>query len=163
MQKHHDVASPHLTIRKQRSHPRSLRRKLNAVHEYVIADQQRVLHRTRRNLERLHHKCDDEQSRHQHRGQRRQKLHRSLARFLVDFVRLFVVFLSQCDQSILSVSSLPTLLNYQFTNSASIHQPQRPVPTRDLKDMRHGVGKVIQSITHRRWRSPVALSPFTDQ
>ncbi len=95
MQKHNDVAAPHLTVRKQWSRPRSLRRELNPVYKHVIPDQQRVLHGTGGDLEGLHHKRDDEQSRYQHRRQRGQKLHRSLAWFFLDFVFRFVVFLSQ--------------------------------------------------------------------
>ena len=83
MQEDHDLAALRVAIGKQRPHPRSLGRKLDAVHEHMVADQQRVLHRTRRNLERLHHKRDDEQSGDQHRRQRRQKLDRGFLRLLV--------------------------------------------------------------------------------
>src|SRR5271169_5346103 len=86
-QKHHDIPKPHVPIGKQRAHPRTPGRELDAVHKNVIADQQRVLHRTRWNLKRLHHKRDDEQPGYQHRCQRGEKLDRGLLRLLFLFLR----------------------------------------------------------------------------
>src|ERR1700693_2882650 len=52
------------------------------------------------------------------------------------------------------------LLNYPITKFSSLHQPQRAVPARDLKDMRDRIGKVIEFITHGRRRRDIPLSPL---
>ena len=72
-----------------RTEPPGSRRELLAIHKHVVPDQQRVLHRTGRNLERLHDEGDDEQAGHQHGRQRRKKLDCGFARFF----RLRIFFL----------------------------------------------------------------------
>src|ERR1700721_3252338 len=50
-EKHHDIAEMHVTIRKQWTDPGTARGELDAVHENVVADQQRVFHGTWGNVE----------------------------------------------------------------------------------------------------------------
>src|SRR5208337_4692980 len=111
-QKYHDVAALHLPVGKQRSHPGSLRRELNAVHKHVIPNQQSVLHRAGRDLERLHHKRDDEQPRHQHGRQRGKKFHRCFAWlfFYLYFILRVAVFFRHRDLSV--PSRLPNRTAY---------------------------------------------------
>src|SRR5215469_4523625 len=78
-----------ITVGKQRSDPVAFGRELNSVDEDVVPDQQRVFHRTRRNLKRLHHECDDEKPGHQDRSQRREKLDRGFLRLLCRFSLFF--------------------------------------------------------------------------
>ncbi len=56
--------------------------------QYVVADEQRVLHGTGGNFECLQDKCNDEQARDQHASERGQKFDRRFARLFVH--RLFV-------------------------------------------------------------------------
>ncbi len=92
-QEHHDVASPDVAVGQQRSQPARLGGKLLAVHEHVIPDEQRVLHRTGGNFKCLQDKRDDEQARDQHSCQGRQKFHRGLARLLFFSLLYFFIFL----------------------------------------------------------------------
>src|SRR5882762_9012486 len=52
-EKHHDIVMANFTIGKQRAHPPRSRRELDAIHKYVIADEQGVLHRAGWNLKSL--------------------------------------------------------------------------------------------------------------
>ena len=65
-------------------------RELHPVHEDMVADQQRVFHRTGGNLESLQDERNDEQPGHQNRRQRGQKFDCSLARLF--FLFLFFLF-----------------------------------------------------------------------
>ena len=85
--KHNNVLTPHFAIGKKRPHPFRGRRKLLTIYEYVVPDQQSVLHRTGRNLECLHDECDDEQARDEHSRQGTLKLDGRL--FLFFFGRSF--------------------------------------------------------------------------
>ena len=55
-----------LAIRQQRPYPFARRSKPFPVDEYVIANEKRIFHRARGNLERLKNECDNEQARYQH-------------------------------------------------------------------------------------------------
>jgi hypothetical protein len=61
-------------------------RELLAIHEYVVADEQRILHGTGGDLESLHDKRNNEKTSHQDGGERSKKFHRCLTRLLVFFV-----------------------------------------------------------------------------
>ena len=61
-----DVAAPRLAVVNQR-HPLGGRSERDAVDDKVIADQQRLLHRSGGNDEVLREKGEDEQANHQHR------------------------------------------------------------------------------------------------
>src|ERR1019366_416946 len=80
-QEHNNVVAADIAIREQRPHPKCRLGELLPVHEYVVADEQRVLHGTGGNLKRLEHERDDEQSGDQHSRQGSQKFHRRFARF----------------------------------------------------------------------------------
>ncbi len=80
---HNNVIAADVAVRQKRPQPMRRRRELLPVHEYVVADQQRVLHRTGGNLKRLQYKCNDEQAGDQHSRQRGQEFHCRLARLFV--------------------------------------------------------------------------------
>src|SRR5581483_874255 len=70
-QENHDVASPDVAIGQQGAHPLCGRRKLFTIYKHVVADQQRVLHRTGWNLKGLNDKGDDKETGHEDSGERR--------------------------------------------------------------------------------------------
>src|SRR2546423_5694283 len=67
-EKYHDVAVLNFSIRKQRAYIAGLTRGREPVYKDMIADQQGVFHRAGRNLESLHYKRNNEESRNQDRG-----------------------------------------------------------------------------------------------
>ena len=79
-QEHHDVAKVDVAVGKQRANPVALGSKLNAIDEDMVTDQQRVLHGTGGDFERLYHECDDEQACDQDGTERGQKLDGGLLR-----------------------------------------------------------------------------------
>src|SRR5271157_4399738 len=81
--KHNNVVAADVAIGHQWAHPPRWWRELLPDHEYVVADEQRILHRTGGNFKRLQNKRDDEQAGDQHSRQRSQEFHRRLTRFFV--------------------------------------------------------------------------------
>ena len=65
LEKNDDVAAPGLAIAHQR-HPFRGRRKRDAIHDQVIADEQGLFHRARGNDEVLRQKSEDIKAHHQH-------------------------------------------------------------------------------------------------
>src|SRR5580658_1992489 len=64
LEEDHNIAAPRLAIPDER-HPRSGRHERDPVDEQVIAYEQRVLHRTRRNDEVLSYEGQNKQAHHQ--------------------------------------------------------------------------------------------------
>src|SRR5215468_7513360 len=88
-----DVSPLDVAIRQDR-HPGCFWSELFAIDEDVVADEECVLHGTRRDLECLEDECDDEKARDQHCCQGSEKLNRCFARFFfrsVVFLRQFSV------------------------------------------------------------------------
>src|ERR1700685_1077339 len=140
-EKHDDVASAYLPVGKNGPQPPRLRRELLAVHKYVIPDQQSVFHRAGRNLKGLHDESNNEQTGHQHRRQRREKLNRSLTRFF----RLRFFFLGHYCFPV------------NWAISALVHYSKCPIPASELKQMADRVGEVIKFITRRGTKWHVVL------
>src|SRR5216684_4123828 len=159
-QKYHNVPVAHIAIGKQGPGPRTLGGKLNPVHEDVIADQQCVFHRAGGDFERLHHKSDDEQTSHEYRCQRGEKLDRRLLRFLFHIAVFGLVFFFR--QYAFHASSFPQsrivlkrpLLQGQ-AEKFLVYQPQGAVPPCDLKQMCQPIGEVIKPAAERRSRVPI--------
>jgi len=87
--KNHDILALYFPVGKQRPHPVGGRSEQDPVYEDMVADQQCVLHGTGGDFKGLQDEGDDEQSGHQHRGQRGQELHGSLARLFFRLVFFF--------------------------------------------------------------------------
>ena len=86
--KNNDIAVVYLAVRKNGAEPLRPRCELFAIYEYVVADQQRVLHRAGRNLKGLHDKGNDEEASYQYCCERCEELNRRFARFFRD-LRIF--------------------------------------------------------------------------
>src|SRR5579862_1953143 len=163
-----------IPVRKQRPDPVALRRKLNPVDEDVVPDQQRVLHRTRRNLKRLYHECDDEEPGYQDRGQRRKKLNRGLLRLLRHFILFFdnEFFLGHVPMPSIFLSLIAaettrlTTVEWSVRAGAqSVYQPERPIPSRDLKQVGKCIREMLQTAAERRFNLMVKIlhRPINDQ
>ncbi len=76
---HHNVAAMNVGVLHDRLDPAGAGRELHPVHKDMITDQQRPLHRGRRNLERLNDERNNEKPSHQHARERGKKLHGSLS------------------------------------------------------------------------------------
>ena len=107
---------------------------LYPVHEHVVADQQRVLHRTGGDFKSLQDKSDDKQTRYQYGRQRRQKLDRGLARL---FFRLFFLSFFFGQWIFLDQGGVPPL----FDDSKCA------IPAGHLKQMGRSISEMIKFIT----------------
>jgi len=80
--KYNDVMAVNVPIGNQRTDEGGLRREYHPVHKNVVTDEQRVLHRTGRNLKCLQRERDDEQADNKNHGHRSDELGGGLFRFL---------------------------------------------------------------------------------
>ena len=88
------VAIAGFAVGQQRSHPMRRRREPLAIHKYVVANQERVLHGTGGDFEGLENKRNDEQAGDQHSRDGGEEFDGRFLRLLVllDFFLFFFVF-----------------------------------------------------------------------